>query len=686
MGGWYIIKFRPGKYPYKTLTDIITSLEQEVTDQIDQEAIEIKHNNQCLKQVVEKLISKNCSQRLLLVVDQFEEIYTICENEKECQKFLDELLICVRDAAKFTILFTMRADFLNHALSYRPFVDELQNQKDFKIGLMNQKELKKVIENPGKTLLKNKFYPVTLESGLTETILMDVGYKAENLPLLEFTLTQLWKKQTNCVMTHKSYHTIGGVKESIANHAEEIYRQLEDEKRKKLEKIFIQLINPENGTAYTRRVASRTNLGEDNWELITYLNSENVRLVIINYNEEKSQETVEIIHEALIENWSRLHQWMKKNYKFRTWQEELRRKIDEWNELNKDESILLRGLELDVAFKYWYRNRFNDLDKEERYFIRQSWERQQREIQERKREKQRFTIAVTFLICLGIGVIGLIVLLNKQTLLITFIVANKQYLTGKNLQNFHMQKINLSNGNLIKINLSNANLDGSNFLNANVEEAKLHYTHAQKAQFQGANLSRADFSNANLDGSNFSNANLKEAKLHYTYVQKAQFQGANLSRADFSHANLDKSNFSNANFEEAKLHYTYAQKAQFQGTNLSKADFSNANLDESDFSNANLKEAKLHSAHTHRAQFRGANLSRSDFSSANLDGANFSRAKLNGANFSDAYMSNVNFQNADLLQVDFRSVQNLTIEQVKSAQNWEKALYDEDFAKKLNLK
>ena len=68
----------------------------------------------------------------------------------------------------------------------------------------------------------------------------DVGNKAENLPLLEFTLTQLWKKQTNCVITHKSYYEIGGVKESIANHAKEIYRQLEGKKQKKLEQIFIQ--------------------------------------------------------------------------------------------------------------------------------------------------------------------------------------------------------------------------------------------------------------------------------------------------------------------------------------------------------------------------------------------------------------------------------------------------------------
>lgn len=112
IGGWHILKFRPGKYPCKTLTDIVTSLEQYSTDKIDRQAIEIKYNRQCLKQTVEKFLLKNCSQRLLLVADQFEELYTLCQNEKERQKFLDELLICVRDAAKFTFLFTMRADFL----------------------------------------------------------------------------------------------------------------------------------------------------------------------------------------------------------------------------------------------------------------------------------------------------------------------------------------------------------------------------------------------------------------------------------------------------------------------------------------------------------------------------------------------------------------------------------------------
>ena len=66
------------------------------------------------------------------------------------------------------------------------------------------------------------------------------------MPLLELTLTQLWKKQTNAKLTHNIYEAIGGVKKSIANHAKEVYEQLNDEKRKKLEQIFIQLINLEN--------------------------------------------------------------------------------------------------------------------------------------------------------------------------------------------------------------------------------------------------------------------------------------------------------------------------------------------------------------------------------------------------------------------------------------------------------
>ena len=337
---------------------------------------------------------------------------------------------------------------------------------------------------------------------------------------------------------------------------------------------------------------------------------------------------------------------MKKNNEFRTWQEELRRQIYQWNNANKDESALLRGVQLDVAFKTWYQNRFNDLDKEERSFIEQSWELQQREIQQRKSEKQRFTIAVSVLTCLGIGVIGLIVLLNRQTLLITFIVANKQHLAGKNLDNFYIPKINFSQANLVQANLSNANLDGSNLSNANLQEARLYDTYAPNAQFQGANLVQANLSNANLNGSNLSNTNLQEARLYDTHAPNAQFQDANLSKVDLSNANLDGSNLSNANLEGAKLHYTYAQKAQFQDANLSKVDLSNADLKKADFS----------------------------------------RAKLNGANFSNADMQNVNLQNTDLLQADFRGVQNLTIEQVKSAKNWDKALYDEDFAKKLGLK
>ncbi|KYC34538.1 hypothetical protein WA1_51005 [Scytonema hofmannii PCC 7110] len=668
-GGWRIAKFRPGKSPCKTLTEAVVSLMQLQTYELDQQTIEFNQNIRWLQQMVEQFLSKHPGERLLLVADQFEELYTLCEDEKERQQFLDQLLTCVRDAPKFTLLLTMRADFLHHALSYRPFVDELQN-RDLKIGLMSQQDLQKVIEEPAKICriyIENNWFPLRLETGLTERIISDVGDKAENLPLLEFTLTQLWKKQTDAQLTHKSYQEIGFVEQSIANHAEEVYKNYNDDERQRLERIFIQLINPEKGTAYTRRIATRTNLGEDNWELVTCLNSEEIRLVVINYNKEIQQETVEIIHEALIQNWHRLTQWMKKNNEFRTWQEELRRQICQWNNTGNDEGALLRGVPLAVA-EDWQQKHLKDLAYEERFFIKRSLELQDKEIQQRNREtkqrerqQQRITIARTLAICLGIGVIGLIVLLNRETLLITFVIAIKKHLAGQNLEKFHMPRANLSQANLSRTNLSEANLEAGDLSEANLQDARLWKTHMPRANLSQANLSRTNLSEANLEAGNLSKANLQDARLWKTHMLKSSLQNANLSKADLSEANLKAGNLSKANLQSARLWNTYMPKSRLQDTNLSQANLSQADLNGSDFSRAKLNGANLRNTYMPEVSLQNTDLSQADLLQANL-----SKSDLSGA--------------------DFRGVRNLTPEQVKSARNWEKAIYDEDFAKKLGLR
>ena len=130
--------------------------------------------------------------------------------------------------------------------------------------------------------------------------------KAENLPLLEFALTQLWTKQEYGLLKTAAYREIGGLKQSLAGHAEDIYTELNPEQRQRMQRVFIQLVRPGEGAADTWDVVSKSDLQESDWDLITLLNQENARLLVINYDQNK-QETVEIVHEALINGWGRLN-------------------------------------------------------------------------------------------------------------------------------------------------------------------------------------------------------------------------------------------------------------------------------------------------------------------------------------------------------------------------------------------
>ena len=131
-----------------------------------------------------------------------------------------------KEASELKIILTLRADFWGQALSYRPFLDVLENA-DIKLGLMNREELRMVIEEPA------RLRGVSFEAGLTERIINDVGTDAGNLPLLEFALTQLWTLQQSTQITHSAYEHIGGIRGALTTYANDMYRELEPDEQER---------------------------------------------------------------------------------------------------------------------------------------------------------------------------------------------------------------------------------------------------------------------------------------------------------------------------------------------------------------------------------------------------------------------------------------------------------------------
>jgi hypothetical protein len=349
-----------------------------------------------LQQVVSRILERNPGKRLLLVADQFEELYTLCQVKEEQERFADGLLTAIAQE-NITLVLTLRADFYGYVLSYRPLRDALQEYTPQLLSSMKREELQAAIELPAQKL------EVQLEPRLTQRILDDVGEEPGNLPLLEFALTRLWEKQINRDLTHQAYEEIGGVKKAIANHAEQVYKQLSEIEKKQAQRIFVQLVRPGEGTEDTRRVATRAEVGEDNWNLVSYLAGYPARLVVTGRLE--PEDTVEVVHEALIREWGTLREWINANRQFRTWQERLKRALREWKNDNQDSGALWRGVPLIVA-EDWLRKRADEMTQEEQAFIQVSVKERDRERQERQRGRRLTIIGLSGFSVMALGLAG----------------------------------------------------------------------------------------------------------------------------------------------------------------------------------------------------------------------------------------------------------------------------------------
>ena len=341
--------------------------------------VELRNGNKSLENFVEPFIINNQKSHLAIIVDQFEELFTLCSDTDSRHLFIDNLLNLTK-VPGCTVIITLRADFYAEALSYRALADALQDAQ-VNLAAMDEEELRAAIEKPAAN------YNVSLEEGLSQRLIDAVLESPNNLPLLEFTLTQLWEKQRDGWLTHQAYEEIGGVETALANHAEAIYAQLSLVDKQRVQQIFIQLVQPSETSADIRRLAIREEVGD--WDLVTRL--ADGRLVVTNRNQVTQVETVEIIHEALIKNWRRLQKWMREDGEFRYWQEQLRVFIKQWERSDKDDGALLRGKPL-IDAEEWLLQRENQLSSVEQDFISLSLELRHREAREKKKARRRVIV------------------------------------------------------------------------------------------------------------------------------------------------------------------------------------------------------------------------------------------------------------------------------------------------------
>ncbi|MDK2408583.1 hypothetical protein QHH11_09905 [Aphanizomenon sp. PH219] len=395
LGTWNIATFRPTNSPFYGLAKALLELFEPGMDTLKRvskanEYVDyFKKENLSLKNILQfKLQECSSKERFLIVIDQFEELYTL-SLEDERNLFLDQLLEVIEIESKKPIpdvilVITLRADFYGYALSHPALGKALQTWKPENLLKMNLDELKEAIEKPAKVAT------LKIQDGLTKIILDAIKNNQGELPLLEFTLEKLWEKRSNGQLTISAYDEIGGVEKALANHAEEVYNKLEEEEKKQAKHIFTQLVRFGENTDDTRRLATYDEIGEENWKLVNKLaGSERgleARLVTCGYDESKQQPTVEVVHEALIRGWERLRDWMEEDREFRKWQDKLRTEKDIWRNSGQDNGALLRGALLVEAEEWLKQKSENIINQKEIGFIIASRQYQEQEDIERIQE------------------------------------------------------------------------------------------------------------------------------------------------------------------------------------------------------------------------------------------------------------------------------------------------------------
>ncbi len=408
-GDWIVVRLRPREQPFISLANAIgpildpTLSESNRLIETQRLAQGLMEKDITLYNIILRILEKQPNTyRFLLVVDQFEELYTLCSNPDHRRMFLDELfnaieLAASRQPSPLVLLLTLRADFMGQALNYRTFANALQDSALI-LGPMNRAELQAAIEQPA------EMQGAAIESGLVPRILDDLGEEPGKLPLLEFALTLLWERLDQGWMTHAAYEGIGQVDGALARYADEVYEQLIEKEQEAVQKIFVQLVQPGEGTEDTRRVAYRTDFEADNWQLISYLADK--RLVVTG-SSVQGIETVEVVHEALIQRWERLRQWIDVDRAFRTWQERLRASMRGWEASGRDEGALLRGAPL-VEAENWKDTRGEDLASHEKEFIQTSIDVniEAEVIKERRRRRTTLGLVMGLVVVLMLAVLA----------------------------------------------------------------------------------------------------------------------------------------------------------------------------------------------------------------------------------------------------------------------------------------
>jgi WD40 repeat protein/transcriptional regulator with XRE-family HTH domain len=389
---WFIVDLLPGAHPFEELEAALLRIAVNPPESL---LVQLREDERGLLRAVRRVLPADPNVELVLVIDQFEEIFTQVADEAVRVHLLDSLVTAVLDErSRLRVVITLRADFTDRPLQYVDFGELVRQRTTFVLPLTPD-ELELAIVGPTARA------GLTLEPGLASTIIQDVGDQPGMLPLLQYALTELFELgsvsgwREGRTLTLAAYQKSDGVTGALARRAEELYASLDQAAQEAARQLFRRLVTLGEGTEDTRRRVLRAEL--ETLEVVQTSSPETsrvldtvidqcgrYRLLTFDHDPLTRGPTVEVAHEALLREWSRLRRWLENSRADVRMQRLLAAATAEWDRAERESSYLLRGTRL-VQFEDWETESIVALTQDEHAYLKASQtDRQAQQARERR--------------------------------------------------------------------------------------------------------------------------------------------------------------------------------------------------------------------------------------------------------------------------------------------------------------
>jgi len=344
----YLNPFTPTSTPLKNLQQAI-NIEGEKTDNLTEKLIEF--------------INQAEAEKVVMVIDQFEESFTLCETHEKRQEFFDCFLAAIENKAiqnKFCLILGMRADFLDQCSKYPGLATQIKEHQ-FLVTPLEKEEIEEAIKKPAELV------GMAVEPGLVAQMTTDFLCNPGSLPLLQYTLDVLWKEasqgeEKSKYLTLKTYRKFGGIQGTLTKRADEVFESLSQEEKSVAKRIFLELVQPgekqinSGKITDTRRRVILEKLPNEQHSLEMLLDvsdklaDQNNRLITIDKSEVGT--LLDIIHEDLIRSWKTLREWVEEYQEVLPLVRKIETDAMEWEKQDKKDDWLWREGQLIKAEEY----------------------------------------------------------------------------------------------------------------------------------------------------------------------------------------------------------------------------------------------------------------------------------------------------------------------------------------------